>query len=135
MQLTDEQREFLREPHFAVVATIGADGMPHQTVMWYQLTDDGVLLNTPDGSLKAKHLQHDNRISICVERGYQFVTLIGTVELETDGEKSKADYAAMGMHYRDTFAARPIRPPKGGFPPMERMSIYVKVDKVVSMGF
>lgn len=27
MQLTDEQREFLRESHFAVIATIGADGM------------------------------------------------------------------------------------------------------------
>lgn len=135
MQLTDEQRDFLREPHFAVVATIGIDGLPHQTVMWYQLTDDGVLLNTPDGSLKAKHVQRDNRISICVERGYQFITLIGTVALETDAEKSKADYTAMGMHYRDTFAALPIRPPKGGFPPMERLSLYVTVDKVISMGF
>lgn len=34
MELTQSIRDFLDQPHFAVVATIAPDGTPHQTVMW-----------------------------------------------------------------------------------------------------
>jgi hypothetical protein len=33
MQLTNKQRDFLNEGHFAVVSTIAPDSMPHQTVI------------------------------------------------------------------------------------------------------
>jgi predicted pyridoxine 5'-phosphate oxidase superfamily flavin-nucleotide-binding protein len=38
--LTEEQRAFLEAPRFAVAATISADGLPHQTVVWYALDGD-----------------------------------------------------------------------------------------------
>ncbi len=84
MQLSDAQRSFLSRVHFAVVSTIASDEMPHQTVMWYMLDGDRLLLSTPRASLKHKHLKRDNRISVCVENGYRYVTLTGRVTLNEE---------------------------------------------------
>ncbi len=136
MVLTDEQREFLDEVHFAVVATIAPDGMPHQTVMWYELDGDQVLLNTPYDSLKHRHLKRDPRISVCVEKTYVYVTLKGTVTLDEDPVTARADYERLGQRYKGTLEAAPP-PPRSGSATSdllsrERVSIHVRIDKVVS---
>lgn len=102
MLITDNQRSFLTGVHFAVVSTISSDGMPHQTVMWYQLNGDELLLSTPRGSLKHKHLKRDNRISVCVEKGYTYITLTGRVTLDEDPIRARADYDHLGKRYRRT---------------------------------
>lgn len=136
MDLNDNQRTFLEDVHFAVVATISADGMPHQTVMWYSLEDDHVLLNTPYESVKHKHLKRDPRISICVEESYQYVTFQGTVVLTEDPEEASADYARLGQRYAGTFNQRPARPRGGsGRPPTaDRVTIRVEVQRILSNG-
>lgn len=103
MQRSDAQRSFLLKVHFAVVSTIASDGMPHQTVMWYMLDGDRLLLSTPRDSLKHKHLKHDNRISICVEKGYRYVTLTGRVILNEEPVSTRNDYNRLGKRYRGTF--------------------------------
>ena len=138
-QLTEEQRVFLAEPHFAVVATIAPDGMPHQTVMWYALNDDGsLLLNTPNGSRKHRLLQEDPRISVCVEQGYRYVTLIGRVTLDENPESAGADYARIGAHYMgDGGPPRPANPPKKRPKLLDRarVSLHMTVEQVISNGF
>ena len=96
MQLTNSQRSFLSRVHFAVVSTITADGMPHQTVMWYMLDGDQLLLSTPFDSLKHKHLKRDNRISVCVEKGYAYVTLTGKVTLNEEPVSARKEYDILG---------------------------------------
>ena len=103
MQLTSRQRSFLSGVLFAVVSTVAADGLPHQTVMWYMLDGDKLLLSTPRDSLKHKHLQRDNRISVCVEKGYTYVTLTGRVALHEEPVSARADYDRLGKRYRSTF--------------------------------
>jgi PPOX class probable F420-dependent enzyme len=103
MQLTSSQRSFLSGVHFAVVSTIASDGMPHQTVMWYMLDGDRLLLSTPRDSLKHKHLKRDNRISVCVEKGYAYVTLSGRATLNEEPVSARADYDRLGKRYRGTF--------------------------------
>ena len=103
MQLTSSQRSFLSGVHFAVVSTIASDGMPHQTVMWYMLDGDKLLLSTPRNSLKHKHLKRDNRISVCVEKGYTYVTLTGKVTLNEELVSARVDYDRLGKRYRATF--------------------------------
>ncbi len=103
MQLTPSQRSFLSKVHFAVVSTIASDGMPHQTVMWYMLDGDQLLLSTPFDSLKHKHLKRDNRISVCVEKGYAYVTLTGKVSLNEESVSARKDYDILGKRYRGTF--------------------------------
>ena len=92
MVLCDAQRQFLNGVRFAVVSTINAKGLPHQTVMWYALEGDHLLLSTPRDSLKHKHLKHDPRLSVCVEDHYTYVTLTGTVTLDEEPHRARADY-------------------------------------------
>ena len=103
MELTSSQRSFLSGVHFAVVSTIASDGMPHQTVMWYMLDGSRLLLSTPNGSLKHKHIKRDHRISVCVEKGYTYVTLTGRVTLNEEPTSARADYDRLGKRYRRTF--------------------------------
>lgn len=137
-ELTKEMRDFLGDVHFAVVATIRGDGLPHQTVMWYALQPDGtVLLNTPLDSLKHRHLKRDRRISICVEDGYRYVTLRGTVVVEEDAGRAGEAYRMLGQRYRDTFPTRPA-PANGERPAIlnrERISLHMTIDSVTANGF
>lgn len=103
IQITNAQQNFLSKVHFAVVSTIASDGMPHQTVMWYMLDGNQLLLSTPRDSLKHKHLKRDNRISICVEKGYMYVTITGKVTLNEESIQAKKDYDILGKRYRGTF--------------------------------
>ena len=99
MTLPAEVREFLEEPHYAVMATINRSGVPQLTVMWYALhpSEDVVLLNSSRGLLKVKNLRRDARMAVCVEDGMRYVTLEGTAELVEDrGEQEREvnDYIA-----------------------------------------
>ena len=77
MQLQDNVRAFLNERRFAVLATINADGTSQQTVIWYDLHGDEILMNTRAGRVKDANLRRDARASLCVPDGYRYVTLEG----------------------------------------------------------
>jgi hypothetical protein len=60
-------RRFLISPvRFAVIATNGIDGTPHQAVVWYLLDDAGVLINSLVGRRWPTDLQRDARIAFTV---------------------------------------------------------------------
>jgi PPOX class probable F420-dependent enzyme len=136
--LTDAMRDFLNEPHFAVVATIGADGMPHQTVIWYELRGDEIVMSTPQESLKHRHLQRDPRMSLCVEDGFRYVTVHGRATLVEEPEAARALYATVGSRYRNAvpMPSAPPRDPKVmELLSRERVTIRLSVDHVHSNGF
>ena len=43
-ELSGRVREFLDRPLYPTLATVGADGTPHQAVIWYRLEPDGRIL-------------------------------------------------------------------------------------------
>jgi len=143
--LTDDQRAFLQAPHFAVAATIGANGLPHQTVMWYALDGDDLVLSTPSGSLKHKHLQRDARLSVCIEEGFRYVTLSGMATVdERDPQAARALYMQIGAGYMAGMggaggAGRPdpsrLDPKAAELLSRERVTLRLKVDHVHSNGF
>jgi len=97
MTLSDDVRAFLKEKRFAVLATINADGSPQQTIMWYELQGDEIMMNTRDGRVKAGNFRRDTRASICVEEGYRGVTIQGTVRLNEDPEVAQADIRRLAV--------------------------------------
>src|SRR6266508_4604754 len=99
--LDPKVRAFLEEKRFAVLATTNRDGTPQQTVMWYELRDDHVLMNTARGRTKDRNLLQDRRISVCVEDGYRFVTIAGTAQLFDEQERAQADIRALATRYHD----------------------------------
>lgn len=159
MELTAQQRRFLNGVHFAIAATLTAEGQPHQTVVWYQLEGDQVLVSTPRGSLKHKHLQRDARLSLCIEQAYRYVTLAGPVTLVEDAAQARADYDQLGKRYRSTFnpllmlgfmgralagQVRARLKPAAAPPPAnrmqdllsrERVTVRMQIEKVQSSGF
>jgi PPOX class probable F420-dependent enzyme len=126
--LTDEIRAFLAERHFAVAATINPDGSPQQSVMWYELRGDLIMMNTRVGRQKELNLKRDPRISLCIENEYDYVTLTGTATLDYDHERSQADIRALALRYKDEEEAGLMV--RNTFSKQHRVTIHMTVDKV-----
>jgi PPOX class probable F420-dependent enzyme len=99
-KLTDTAKQLLEKPSFAVVSTINPDGTPQQTVVWYELQGDRIMMNTVVGRLKDRNLRRDPRMSFCVSDGYHFVTLKGSVEMDEDPERALADIRRLSHRYK-----------------------------------
>jgi PPOX class probable F420-dependent enzyme len=128
MELTEKVRQFLAERRFAVMATINEDGTPHQTVMWYELQGDRIIMNTRVGRVKEINLKRDPRLSICVENKYDFVTLSGRAELDYDHERSQATILALAMRYEGEETAE--RMARKTFSKQSRVTIHMTIDDI-----
>lgn len=130
--LSDNARAFLEEKRFAVLATINSDGTPQQTVMWYELQGDEVMMNTVRGRLKDRNLARDPRISICIEDGQRFVTLHGTVTLNDEQEVAQADIARLAVRYNG-----PERAPQSApnFRKEHRITLRMTIEGAMERGF
>lgn len=105
--LSEKARAFLEEKRFAVLATLNQDGTAQQTTMWYLLEGDTILMNTKAGRLKERNLRRDPRISICVEDGYNYLTISGKVELIDDAEIAQRDIHRLATRYHgEEYAAK-----------------------------
>lgn len=99
-QLSPAVRAFLEEPRFCVFADINDDGTPHQTVLWYELQGDTILMNTAKGRVKDRNLTRDPRASFCVEDGYRYVTIVGACTLQSeDQQAAQADIKRLAVRY------------------------------------
>jgi PPOX class probable F420-dependent enzyme len=68
---------YLAAPRTMIVATIGPDGMPHQTAVWYVMNGTDPIFWTYTKSQKVVNLLRDPRISCFVEDGRQHRVLRG----------------------------------------------------------
>ena len=133
MALSEQVRAFLEEPRFAVLATVNPDGTAQQTVMWYKLDGDRIVMNTARGRWKDHNLRRDRRVSLCIEDGYRFVTISGVVELDDDQATAQADIAALAARYKSPDeAAAMIR---DGFSKQHRITLRLPIERVQTRGF
>lgn len=128
MKLQANIRKFLSEPRFAVLATVNADGRPQQTVMWYQLRDDHIMMNTLRGRKKDRNLLRDGRASICVEAGQQYVTIEGRVTIIDDPAVGQEDIAALARRYEGVEEGN--RQAREVFARQERVSLLLSIERV-----
>lgn len=78
VRLTDEEVEtFLADHQKVQVATIGPDGSPHLTTLFYVVEDGRIAFWTYGSSQKIANLRRDPRISCLVEDGDDYVELRG----------------------------------------------------------
>jgi PPOX class probable F420-dependent enzyme len=129
--LTSEIRAFLEEPHFGVLATVGRDGLPQQTVIWYELLGDEIIMNTKRGRSKDSNLQRDPRVSLCVVDGYRAVTLVGRVTLDDDQETAHRDIKRLAIRYDGEEAA--ARRPERWIGEI-RVTIHMSIERAVPYG-
>jgi hypothetical protein len=106
--------------------------------MWYMLEGDDLLLSTPQGSRKHRHLLRDARLSVCVEDGFRYLTLIGRATLEEEPAAALAHYRTIGARYMA--GRQPAVPPARPDPKTtellgrERVSVRVRIERVYGQG-
>ncbi|HZO34449.1 MAG TPA: PPOX class F420-dependent oxidoreductase [Gaiellaceae bacterium] len=86
-KLTEDQLALFRAENFAVVATVGADGIPQQTIVWVDEEDGRPVFNTRNRRAKGQNLNRDPRLSILVwdrDNPHRYVEVEGVAELEQD---------------------------------------------------
>jgi PPOX class probable F420-dependent enzyme len=92
LQVPESHAEFFAAPNTAVLTTVGKDGLPQSTAVWYLVDDDGVLKTSILTSRqKYKNLARHPKASLFVldpTNPYRSVEIRATVELAPDAENS-----------------------------------------------
>jgi PPOX class probable F420-dependent enzyme len=128
-RLTDNERAFLENPFVGVVTTLQRDGAPQSTVVWVDVDDDGVSVNTAYGRVKPRNLARDPRISlVVVDPGdaYRWFKVAGTAALVEDGADAQIDRLSKKYTGRDVYASRQ--------PGEQRVSVRITPDRILSRG-
>ncbi len=129
-KLTQAQVDFLSNPYYAVVATVRADGSPHQTVVWVDTEDGDLCFNTAEGRAKPRYLRGNPSVSVTVldpADGYHWVAVSGKAELIHDGADAHIDRLAKKYLDADSYPFR-----KEG---EVRVTVRIKADRIETAGF
>ena len=99
-------REFLEGPLYPTLSTVGADGTPHQAVIWYRLEPDGrVLVNSRSPRRWPTELRTDGRASLAftdLEDPMRWVGLQAVVEeVIDDVGTARDDIVALAERYEE----------------------------------
>ena len=133
MRLREDVRTFLEEARFAELGTVNANGSPQQTVMWYELRGATIVMNTRRGRKKDRNLIRDPRVSLCIEDGFRYVTLEGSIEMVDDPATGQADIAALARRYHN--AAKAEQMVREEFAFQERVTLLLHVERADVHGF
>lgn len=100
----DEVAAFLDQPHTLQVASIGADGYPHITPMWYVVDHGNVVFRSFSKSQKIVNLRRNPRLSVLAETGSSYaelrgVMIRGTARLVTDRAYVLQLYGRLAARY------------------------------------
>jgi PPOX class probable F420-dependent enzyme len=104
MSKTEIRRFLMQGTLTGKLATVKKDGSPHIVPIWFVLYEGNrkgglgdIVFNTGNTSLKAKNIQRDNRVSICVDDQtppFSFVTVYGTAKIEDYKQNDLFNWAA-----------------------------------------
>lgn len=91
----DEVQDLLAEEMKVQVATIGADGVPHLSTLFYEVIDGKIAFWTYGKSQKIVNIRRDDRVSALVEGGTEYmelrgVSITGRARLVEDYDEIKA---------------------------------------------
>ena len=97
----DELWPFIETRRSLQVATLGRDGAPHLTTLWFAIVDGKIVFETYTKSQKILNLRRDPRMAVLVEDGDEYnelrgVSMNGHAELVDDPPKVEP-YAAAVM--------------------------------------
>jgi PPOX class probable F420-dependent enzyme len=127
--LSEQARSFLEAPRFGVLGTAREDGSPQLTVMWYALDGDEIMMNTTTDRAKAANLRRDPRVALCVEEGYSYITLYGTVRLVEDQATAQADIHRLAVRYWGQERADEAM--QSRFGTQQRLTLRMTIERVV----
>jgi len=122
-------KEFLANPFAGVVTTLRNDGLPHSTVVWVDVDDQGVSFNTAVGRAKERHLRENPNVALTVvdpQDHYRWVSISGTADLTTDGADPQIDKLAKKYLGKDEYPWRD--------PAEQRITVRIEPERVEVYG-
>ena len=102
-------KALLDRPNHAVITTLAADGTPHSTVVWVDVLDGRLAVNSAVGRAWPSNLERDPRLSIVIyDQGdpYDYVEVRGTASGTTEGADEHIDRLAKKYLGLDEYPAR-----------------------------
>lgn len=109
--LSQKEIKFVSKLEFCKFASINADGSPHVTPTWfmYEERSNKFLIATGEKTIKAQNVRRDPRVSVLLDDGYRYVTIIGTAKIssERDGDE---DTKFMAIKFMGEKSARKSLP-------------------------
>ena len=85
----DTHADLLTKPAFAHLATIGGDGAPQVTPMWFEWDGERLLFSTLKTRQKYRNTARDPRVTVSItdpDNPYRYLQVTGEAELEDDVE-------------------------------------------------
>lgn len=73
----DEQAAMLDTARTAILVTIGPDGVPDPTAMWFVVDGGQIVMRTYAKSQKVRNVERDPRVAVLIEDGETYDTLRG----------------------------------------------------------
>jgi PPOX class probable F420-dependent enzyme len=102
-------QELLKQPYYAVVSTHSENGSIHNAVVWQDVRDDHVLINSAVGRVWPTNIERNANVTVTVINGenpYEYVTITGQAEGTTDGADDDIDALAKKYLDADTYPFR-----------------------------
>ena len=118
------------------VATLGPQGEPHLTTLWYTLHDGNVLFETYGKSQKVVNLRRDPRIAVLCEAGKEYaelrgVSIQGRAELVEDGDRLFELMRVVTGHHNPTLSGDKLDVATANMA-QKRIVVVVHADKTIS---
>jgi PPOX class probable F420-dependent enzyme len=88
---SDSALALLDGKHFAVFASLNADGSPQTSVVWYEWDGEALLFSAMAHRRKVRNVERDPRVSVTifdVANPYQSVEIRGTASVSPDPERA-----------------------------------------------
>jgi PPOX class probable F420-dependent enzyme len=88
---SSERRQFVRDHRTCVFGYARREHGPAMTIVYYVMDGDDILVSTMAGRSKAKAVERDPRVSLCVldeNWPVTYVQVYGTARLETDRDRA-----------------------------------------------
>ncbi len=101
--------ELLTKPNHAVLSTLNSDGSIHSAIVWLNVEDDKLALNSASGRAWPTNLERDPRATLLLlneDNPYEYVEIKGTAELADEGADEHIDTLAQKYINQDKYPWR-----------------------------
>jgi PPOX class probable F420-dependent enzyme len=109
-KLEGRVQELLEAPNFVAVATLDEDGTPDVKVVWGDVEDGKVVINSAEGRKWPANLRRDPRVTVTVvnhENPYEYATIRGRLAEDThEGADANIDKLAKKYLGKDEYPFR-----------------------------
>jgi len=110
--IDESVKRLAKGPNFATITTLSEDGSPMTHVMWVDIDDEHVLINTETGRAKYRNVKRDPRVSVAIwnnDDPYDYVEVRGVVEEMVTGDEARSHIDHVSDKYTGGPYSNPIQ--------------------------